>query len=95
MTGADVIVKRQRFLEPLQLPKDVGLVVQDFDGVRQALERLIERDQCLVLAAKRLQAGADIVEGIGIARGKRVRPQILGEGLRECSLTEQRPSAGR
>ena len=92
-TGADMIVERQGFVETLQLAQDRSLVVQDFNRVRQTLERGIEPDQRLFLAAKRLQAGADIVERVGIARPKGVGPQTIGERCFEFFQAEQRAGA--
>jgi len=89
------MIEREGLIETLELAKHEGLVVQDFDGVRQALERPIKPDKRLLFPAERLQTGADIIAGVAVAGIERVGAQIIGQSRFEPFQVEQRACACR
>jgi len=95
MAGVDMMIEREGLIETLELAKHEGLVVQDFDGVRQALERPIKPDKRLLFPAERLQTGADIIAGVAVAGIERVGAQIIGQSRFEPFQVEQRACACR
>jgi hypothetical protein len=61
----------------LQLTEQEGLVVQDFDGIRQDPIGSIEPFEGFLFPSERLKASSDVVAGIGVIRIQDVSPPVV------------------